>query len=103
MTAKQPFIPYSPIEQHGVIGDRRTAALVATDGTLDWLCWPDYDSASLFGALLDAQRGGFWRFGPATPVAGTQRYLDDSAALVTTWEMAAGDGRTHRCYGLAGR
>ena len=90
MTEAQPFIPYSLIEQHGVIGDRRTAALVATDGTVDWLCWPDYDSASLFGALLDAQRGGFWRFGPAAPLAGMQRYLDDSAALVTTWEMADG-------------
>jgi len=90
MTKKPSFILYPPIEQHGVIGDRRTAALVATDGTLDWLCWPDYDSASLFGALLDAQRGGFWRFGPAVPVAGTQRYLDDSAALVTTWGVAEG-------------
>ena len=90
MTKKPSFIPYPPIEQHGVIGDRRTAALVATDGTVDWLCWPDYDSTSLFGALLDAQRGGFWRFGPAVPVAGTQRYLDDSAALVTTWDVAEG-------------
>jgi len=90
MCAKQSFIPYPPIEQHGVIGDRRTAALVATDGTLDWLCWPDYDSASLFGALLDAQRGGFWRFGPAVPVAGAQRYLDDSAVLVTTWDVDGG-------------
>ena len=90
MVARQSFIPYPPIEQHGVIGDRRSAALVATDGTVDWLCWPNYDSASLFGALLDAQQGGFWRFGPTVPVAGTQRYLNDSAALVTSWDVDGG-------------
>lgn len=85
MTERLSFIPYPPIEKHGVIGDRRTAALVAADGTLSWLCLPDYDGAIVFGALLDAERGGFWRFGPAVPITGHQRYLDNSAALVTTW------------------
>jgi GH15 family glucan-1,4-alpha-glucosidase len=85
MIERLPFIPYPPIERHGVIGDRRTAGLVAADGTLDWLCLPDYDGASLFGALLDAKQGGFWRFGPAVPSLGQQHYLEESAALVTTW------------------
>lgn len=80
-----PFIPYPPIEKHGVIGDRRTAALVAADGTLDWLCLPDYDGESLFAALLDTREGGFWRFGPGLAALGRQRYLEESAALVTTW------------------
>ncbi len=70
MTDVLPFLPYPPIEQHGVIGDRRTAALVAADGTIDWLCLPNYDGASIFGALLDAEHGGFWRIGPVTPTAG---------------------------------
>src|SRR5579859_5427164 len=85
MHERLPFIPYPPIEQHGVIGDRRTAALVAADGTLDWLCLPDYDGESLFASLLDARKGGYWRFGPAIPAPGHQRYLEESAALVTTW------------------
>ncbi len=85
-----PFIPYPPIERHGVVGDRRTAALVAADGTLDWLCLPDYDGAPVFGALLDAERGGGWRLGPAA-APGEQRYLDDSAALLTTWRTPGGE------------
>ena len=85
MTEQLPFIPYPPIEKHGTIGDRRTAALVAADGTLDWLCLPDYDGESLFAALLDAKEGRFWRFGPRIASLGQQRYLGERAALVTTW------------------
>jgi GH15 family glucan-1,4-alpha-glucosidase len=85
MIERLPFIPYPPIEKHGIIGDRRTAALIAADGTLDWLCLPDYDGAALFGALLDAKQGGFWRYGPAGPSLGQQYYLEESAALVTSW------------------
>ena len=79
------FLPYAPIERHGLVGDRRTAALVAGDGTIDWMCLPDYDGPSVFGALLDADRGGFWRLGPAVPTFGRQRYLDRTALLRTTW------------------
>ncbi|MBA2595369.1 MAG: glycoside hydrolase family 15 protein, partial [Chloroflexia bacterium] len=86
MTEPLPFIPYPPIERHGVIGDRRTAALVAADGTIDWLCLPDYDGPSIFGTLLDAGRGGFWRLGPVDPTLGAQRYVGESAALQTVWE-----------------
>jgi len=86
MTESLPFIPYPPIERHGVIGDRRTAALVAADGTIDWLCLPDYDGPSVFGALLDAERGGFWRLGPVDPTLGVQRYVGECAALQTVWE-----------------
>jgi GH15 family glucan-1,4-alpha-glucosidase len=85
MVERLPFIPYPPIEKHGAIGDRRTAALVAADGTLDWLCLPDYDGESLCAALLDAREGGYWRFGPRSPSLGEQRYLGESAVLVTTW------------------
>jgi len=91
MTEHLRFIPYMPIEKHGVIGDRRTAALVAADGTMDWLCLPDYDGTPVFGALLDARRGGFWRLGPAIPSQGQQRYLEDSVALVTHWHGVGGE------------
>lgn len=86
MARRLSFIPYPPIERHGVIGDRRTAALVAADGTLDWLCLPDYGRTVVFGALLDAGRGGYWHLGPATPTLGHQRYLGESAVLTTRWE-----------------
>ncbi|MBA3415938.1 MAG: glycoside hydrolase family 15 protein [Chloroflexia bacterium] len=85
------FVPYPPIGRHGVVGDRRTAALVAADGTVDWLCLPIYDGPPVCGALLDPENGGYWRIGPASPALGRQRYLDESAVLVTTWTTAAGE------------
>ncbi len=85
------FAPYPPIEQHGVIGDRRTAALIAADGTLDWLCLPDYDGVPYFGALLDARQGGFWRIGPVAVTPGKQHYRDNTALLVTSWSLPEGE------------
>jgi GH15 family glucan-1,4-alpha-glucosidase len=79
------IVPYPAIERHGVIGDRRTAALVAADGTMDWLCLPDYDGDVFFGALLDGAKGGFWRVGPAGLEHGQQTYEDDSMVLQTQW------------------
>src|SRR5512142_115205 len=84
------IVPYSAIEAHGLIGDRRTAALVAADGTLDWLCLPDVDSDIVFGALLDWAKGGHFRLGPAQRVQGTQRYEDDTMLLETQWDLAEG-------------
>jgi GH15 family glucan-1,4-alpha-glucosidase/NAD(P)-dependent dehydrogenase (short-subunit alcohol dehydrogenase family) len=84
------LVPYSPIERHGVIGDRRTAAMVAADGAIDWLCLPDYDSPPLFGALIDIERGGFWRMGPARSGLGRQRYDNRTATVVTTWSGPEG-------------
>jgi GH15 family glucan-1,4-alpha-glucosidase len=89
MQAPSP-IPYPALRAHGLIGDRRTAALVAADGTLDWLCLPDYDGDVFLGALLDARKGGYWRLGPAARLLGKQSYLDATAALLTAWDL---DGR----------
>lgn len=91
MVRQLPFIPYPSIGKHGVTGDRRTAALTAPDGTIDWMCLPDYDGAPVFGALLDAGRGGFWRCGPTVPITGTQRYLDHTPAVVTSWTTETGE------------
>lgn len=90
LTERARVVPYPAIERHGIIGDRRTAALVAADGTLDWLCLPDFDSAPVFGALLDWSKGGHWRLGPARMATGAQHYLENSAVLETRWELSEG-------------
>lgn len=79
-------IAYPAIERHGVIGDRRTAALVAADGTMNWLCLPDYDGKIVLGALLDYEAGGHWKLGPVATLQGTQEYEGISAILKTRWE-----------------
>ncbi len=75
---------YPPIAAHGLIGDLRTAALVATDGTIDWLCLPRFDSPSVFASLLDRERGGHWSIAPSGGAAAThQLYFPDSNVLIT--------------------
>src|ERR1700758_5223029 len=85
-------IPFPPIHRHGVIGDRRTGALVAADGTLNWFCVPNFDGSPLFGTLLDPECGGFCRFGPARSSLGRQRYLSETGAMVTSWTGTAQNG-----------
>ncbi|GAA4602214.1 GH15 family glucan-1,4-alpha-glucosidase [Actinoplanes octamycinicus] len=84
---------FPPIAEHGLIGDLQTAALVATDGTVDWFCAPRFDSPSVFGALLDAGRGGHLITRPATEAfTAKQLYLPDSAVLVTRFMTDTGVG-----------
>jgi GH15 family glucan-1,4-alpha-glucosidase len=72
------------IAEHGLIGDLQTAALVATDGTLDWYCCPRFDSPSVFARLLDTQRGGYCRISPETESCVVkQLYFPDTAILIT--------------------
>lgn len=81
---------YRPIADYGVIGDLRTAALVGRDGSVDWWCTPRFNDASVFAAILDADRGGRWRIGPAAPATSEQRYLPGTNVLVTTFHFEAG-------------
>jgi GH15 family glucan-1,4-alpha-glucosidase len=77
-------VGYQPIENHGVIGDLRTVALIALDGTIDWFCTPNVDSPSVFGALLDDRKGGRFALGPAASrLRYKQLYWPDTNVLVT--------------------
>ena len=78
-------IPYPPIEKLELVGDRRTAALVAADGTLSWMCLPNYDGAAVFGSVLDTTKGGLWKLGPNGRRFGRQRYASSGPILQTTW------------------
>ena len=84
---------YSPIADYGVIGDTRAAALVARNGSIDWLCWPRHDSRSVFAALLDAKRGGCFRITPATKFRASRRYVGETNVLETTFEVDGGVAR----------
>jgi GH15 family glucan-1,4-alpha-glucosidase len=81
------------IADHGLIGDLHTAALVATDGTIDWFCSPRFDSPSVFGALLDPEKGGHCRIRPVgTGYVTKQLYLPDTAVLITRFLAEDGVG-----------
>ena len=83
--------PYPPLSQLGIIGDRRTAAGITADGTVRWLCLPNYDGTPVFGCLVDAVRGGRWALGPTNANAGRQSYHGETNVLVTNWQMSRGD------------
>ena len=84
---------YPEIADHGLIGDLQTAALVATDGTVDWYCCPRFDSPSVFAALLDRQRGGRFRIAPVGDGYVTrQLYFPDTANLITRFLTPDGVG-----------
>jgi GH15 family glucan-1,4-alpha-glucosidase len=81
----------SKIEDYGLIGDCETAALVGRDGSIDWLCWPAFDSDACFAALLGTPKQGRWLIAPADEVTKTsRRYWDNTLILETRFETASG-------------
>ena len=80
------------IEDYGLIGDCETAALVSKDGSIDWLCWPRFDSGACFAALLGSSKNGRWRIAPtqAKPRI-TRRYRPATLILETTFSTADGE------------
>jgi GH15 family glucan-1,4-alpha-glucosidase len=79
------------IEDYGLIGDCETAALVGRDGSIDWLCWPAFDSDACFASLLGTRRHGRWLIAPVDAVTKTsRRYWDDTLILETRFETESG-------------
>jgi GH15 family glucan-1,4-alpha-glucosidase len=79
------------IEDYALIGDCETAALVGLNGSIDWLCWPDFQSSACFAALLGTTDHGYWKIAPKGKVKSTKRrYLPDTMIVETTFETASG-------------
>lgn len=79
------------IGDYALLGDCHSAALVARDGSLDWACFPRFDSPSVFGAILDVDHGGAFLVAPESPVGSRRRYVEDTNVLVTTFETPEGE------------
>ena len=88
----------SRIEDYALLGDLQTAALVGKDGSIDWLCFPHFDSPACFAALLGTEDNGHWRIAPAAGGTSTRRsYRGDTMVLETTWETPEGTVRVVDC------
>ena len=95
---------YPNISDHGLIGDLQTAALVTTNGCVDWLCAPRFDSPSVFASLLDADKGGYcWIRPDRDDYVTRQLYLPDTAILVTRFMTPDGVGEVYDFMPIAGR
>ncbi len=81
-----------PIDACGIIGDLHSVALVAMDGTIDWCCLPQFDSPSVFAALLDPEKGGYFRLTHAEPGLNKQMYMPETNVLMTRFLRAEGVG-----------
>jgi GH15 family glucan-1,4-alpha-glucosidase len=94
--------PIPPIDEHGVIGDCETLAVVSAHGEIDWMCWPRADSPSIFGSLLD-EDAGHWQLGPADGFRRTQQiYLSETNVLVTRFETDTGIVEIDDAMAMAG-
>jgi GH15 family glucan-1,4-alpha-glucosidase len=86
-------VPYQPIEDYGIIGNLRTSALVGKNGSIDWFCFPRFDSPSVFGAILDDKKGGFFKVSPILDdLTHKQLYWPDTNVLLTRFLGVDGVG-----------
>jgi GH15 family glucan-1,4-alpha-glucosidase len=92
-TARELEYDYLPIAEHGLVGDLHTVALIGTNGTIDWYCCPAFDSPSVFGAILDKDKGGFYALRPdAEDWDAKQLYFPDTNVLITRFFTEDGVG-----------
>ena len=82
--------PFPAIGDYGMIGDCRAAALVSKSGSIEWLCWPRFDSPSVFASSLDRDRGGFWKIAPIGQYSVSRKYIRDSNVLETRFTTDSG-------------
>lgn len=82
---------FPKIADYGIIGDCRSAAAVSKFGSIEWLCWPRFDSPSIFAALLDREKGGYWSLAPAGSYTSEQRYIHNSNVLQTHFSSSSGE------------
>ncbi|WP_377268056.1 glycoside hydrolase family 15 protein [Peterkaempfera sp. SMS 1(5)a] len=93
---------YLPIAEHGLIGDLRTAALVGSNGTIDWYCCPRFDAPSVFASLLDAERGGCFELTADLPTRVRQFYFPDTNVLITRFFADDGVGEVQDFMPIVG-
>jgi GH15 family glucan-1,4-alpha-glucosidase len=95
-------LPASRIEDHAIVGDGRSAALIDRSGTVGWLAWPRFDSPSVFAAILDPARGGGLRVAPVGRAEVRRAYLEDTNVLVTRFDQPGGALRLVDFMAIAG-
>jgi GH15 family glucan-1,4-alpha-glucosidase len=91
---------YRPIGDHALIGDCHTTALVSSDGSIEWCCLPRFDSPSVFGRILDHERGGACEIRPVGQVETSRRYVDGTMILETTFRDDVGEVRLLDCFSM---
>jgi GH15 family glucan-1,4-alpha-glucosidase len=94
---------FTPIRDYALLGDTRTAALVSPTGSIDWMCWPRFDSDPVFGRLIDAESGGWFDFAVTDIVDTRRRYREASTVLVTEWRTSTGVARMTEAMAMGTR
>src|SRR5579884_2468338 len=84
---------YPAIGDYAIIGCTRSAALISREGSIDWLCWPRFDSPSVFARILDYQKGGYFSIRPSVAFKTSRRYLPKTNVLETTFECESGTAK----------
>ena len=98
MISQTTEIEYPPISDYGLIGDCHSTALVSRAGSIDWACLPRMDSPSIFGRLLDWNRGGYCRIHPAAAARVRRRYIPGTLVLETIFHTDEGRARITDCF-----
>lgn len=83
--------PNAKIQDYALIGNGRSAALVSRYGSIEWLCWPRFDSPSVFAAILDREVGGAWLIAPSVPAEIERKYVENTNVLATRFRTASGE------------